>query len=109
MMTVSKSFRHVAEGNTELLLISGRSGIGKSVLINEVSKPITEYRGYFASGKYDVFKRSIPYRAITQSFQSLIQQILTSSHEEIILWKKNLLDTLGVNGKIIIDVIPELF
>ena len=108
VIQIIKAFRHVAEGNTELLLISGRSGIGKSVLINEVSKPITEYRGYFASGKYDAFKRSIPYRAITQSFQSLIQQILTSSHEEIILWKKNLLDTLGVNGKIIIDVIPEL-
>jgi predicted ATPase/GAF domain-containing protein/tRNA A-37 threonylcarbamoyl transferase component Bud32 len=108
VIQILKTFKKVAEGNTELLLISGRSGVGKSVLINEVNKPITEYKGYFASGKYDAFKRSIPYRAITQSFQSLIQQILTSSHEEIILWKKNLLDALGVNGKIIIDVIPEL-
>ena len=108
VIQIIKAFKRVTEGNTELLLISGRSGIGKSVLINEINKPITEYKGYFASGKYDAFKRSIPYRAITQSFQSLLQQILASSQEEIILWKRNLLEALGVNGKIIIDVIPEL-
>ncbi len=108
VIQILKTFKKVAEGNTELLLISGRSGIGKSVLINEVNKPITEYKGYFASGKYDQFKKTIPFRGFTQSFQSLIQQILTSSQEEIIGWKENLSAALGLNGKIIIDVIPEL-
>ena len=57
VIQIIKTFKRVVEGNTELLLISGRSGIGKSALINEVNKPITEYRGIFASGKYD---RDIP-------------------------------------------------
>ncbi|HNE07461.1 MAG TPA: serine/threonine-protein kinase PknK, partial [Leptospiraceae bacterium] len=102
------TFKKVAEGNTELLLISGRSGIGKSVLINEINKPITKYKGYFASGKYDTFKKTIPYRAISYAVQSLIQQILTESSTSIQSWKKNILDAIGTNGKIIIDVIPEL-
>ncbi len=102
------TFKEVAAGNTELVLISGRSGIGKSALINEVNKPITQYKGYFSSGKYDQFKRAIPYNAITQAFQSLIQQILVSGQEEISRWKNTLLKALDSNGKVIIDVIPEL-
>ncbi|TGN21047.1 protein kinase domain-containing protein [Leptospira idonii] len=102
------TFRKVAEGKTELMLISGRSGIGKSVLINEVNKPITEYKGYFSSGKYDLFKRSIPYRGITQAFQKLIQQILAESQDSIHTWKESFVKALGPNAKIIIDVIPEL-
>jgi len=108
VIQIIKTFKRVVEGNTELLLISGRSGIGKSALINEVNKPITEYRGIFASGKYDQFKKTIPYRAITQCFQSLLQQILMSSQSEIPLWKEKILKALGLNGKIIADVIPEL-
>ncbi len=102
------SFKKVANGSLELLLISGRSGIGKSVLINEINKPITEYNGYFISGKYDSFKRSIPYRAITQAFQSLIGQILSEPQELVLLWKEKILNSVGVNGKIIIEFIPEL-
>ncbi|MBP7281409.1 MAG: AAA family ATPase [Leptospiraceae bacterium] len=102
------TFKTVTTGNTKLILISGRSGIGKSALINEVNKPITEYKGYFASGKYDQFKRAIPFHAIAQAFQSLIQQVLTSSQEEIVLWKKNLLQALGSNGQVLVDIIPEL-
>nr|MBP7284713.1 serine/threonine-protein kinase PknK [Leptospiraceae bacterium] len=102
------TFKMVATGNVELMLISGRSGIGKSALINEVNKPITQYKGYFASGKYDQFKRAIPFHAISQAFQSLIQQVLTSRQEEIVLWKENLLRALGSNGQVIVDIIPEL-
>jgi predicted ATPase/tRNA A-37 threonylcarbamoyl transferase component Bud32 len=105
---IVESAKDVAKGNIELLLISGRSGIGKSVLINEVNKPITEFSGYFASGKYDQFKRSIPYRAISQAFQSLTQQILTENQVSIQEWKQLILNAVGVNGKIIIDIIPEL-
>ncbi|TGN10570.1 AAA family ATPase [Leptospira ilyithenensis] len=102
------TFHNVARGNLELILIAGRSGIGKSVLINEVNKPIAEYKGYFSSGKYDQLKRSIPYRAITQSFQKLIQQILAESQDSISLWKEHILKALGPNGRVIVDVIPEL-
>jgi predicted ATPase/tRNA A-37 threonylcarbamoyl transferase component Bud32/exonuclease VII small subunit len=108
VIQILKAFKIVAEGNVELLLISGRSGIGKSILINEINKPIVEYKGYFASGKYDQFKRTIPYRAITYALQNLIQQILTESSDSISTWKANLLNALGANGKIITDVIPEL-
>ena len=102
-----KTFRHVCDGNTEIMLVSGFAGIGKSMLVNEIHKPIVQQRAYFISGKYDQFKRNIPYRAIIDAFQELIQKLLTESAEKIKFWKERFLNTLGSNGQVIIDVIPK--
>ena len=73
-----------------------------------MQKPIVEQKGYFIRGKYDKFKRSIPYRALIYSFQDLMEQILAESETRVSYWKKEILNALGNNGKIITDVIPEL-
>ncbi|MEH2235336.1 trifunctional serine/threonine-protein kinase/ATP-binding protein/sensor histidine kinase [Nostoc sp.] len=92
----------------ELMLVSGYSGIGKTSVVNEVHKPIVGARGYFIAGKFDQFKRNIPYASLIQAFQSLIQQLLTESVAQIQGWKEKLLSALGENGQVIIDVIPEV-
>ncbi|MBD1924542.1 AAA family ATPase [Microcoleus sp. FACHB-831] len=102
------TFERVAVGTTEMMLVSGYSGIGKTVLVNEVHKPIVRQRGYFIAGKFDQFKRNIPFASLIQAFQSLIQQLLTENSSQIETWKEKLLSALGVNGQIIIDVIPEV-
>lgn len=102
------AFERVSLGATEMMLVSGYSGIGKSCLVNEVHKPIVRQRGYFISGKFDQFKRNIPYASLIQAFQELIRQLLTESSEQIANWQAKLLAALGNNGQIIIDVIPDV-
>src|SRR5262249_33581459 len=53
--------RVVANGTPELVLVSGYSGIGKSSVVNELHKVLVSPRGLFASGKFDQYKRDIPY------------------------------------------------
>ncbi len=106
--TLLSTFERVAAGPTELILVSGYSGIGKTVLVAEVHKPIVRQRGYFIAGKFDQFKRNIPFASLIQAFQSLILQLLTERNAQIQLWKERLLSALGSNGQIIIDVIPEV-
>ncbi|MEA5470126.1 AAA family ATPase, partial [Spirulina sp. 06S082] len=106
--TLLAAFDRVSEGARELMLVSGYSGIGKTCVVQEVHKPITRQRGYFVSGKFDQFKRDIPYSSIIQAFQELVRQILTEATEKIKDWKQKLLETLGTNGCIITDVIPEV-
>ncbi|GAB1543319.1 AAA family ATPase [Scytonema sp. NUACC21] len=103
-----EAFGRVSTGSTEMMLVSGYSGIGKTSVVNEIHKPIVRQRGYFISGKFDQFKKNIPYAALIQAFQTLIHQILTQSPEKIANWKQNLLAALSPNAQIIIDVIPEL-
>jgi PAS domain S-box-containing protein len=102
------SFERVSFGKTEMVLVSGYSGIGKTSVVSEIHKPIVRQRGYFIAGKFDQFKRDIPYAAITQAFESLMQQLLTKSSEELAIWKEKLLSRLGQNSQIIIDVVPSL-
>jgi len=95
-------------GSSELMLVSGYSGIGKSALVQEVYKPITRRNGYFISGKFDQFQRNIPYSALIQVFQELMRQLLTENPEQIDRWRSQLLKALGMNGQVVIDVIPEV-
>ncbi|BAZ50698.1 serine/threonine protein kinase [Nostoc sp. NIES-4103] len=101
-------FERVSQGTTEIIVVSGYSGIGKSALVNEIHKPITRQQGYFIHGKFDQLQRTIPYAAITQAFQDLIRQLLSESKISLQTWKEKISEALGDNAQIIIDVIPEL-
>ncbi|NEU73484.1 AAA family ATPase [Hassallia byssoidea VB512170] len=92
----------------ELMLIAGSSGIGKTVVVNEVHKPIVKQRGYFIKGKFDQFQRNIPFFGFVQAFQDLIEQLLGENNTQIAAWKTKILTALGENSQVIIDVIPEL-
>ncbi|MEZ2229088.1 AAA family ATPase [Microcoleus sp.] len=97
-----------AHSQSELMLVSGYSGIGKSAVVNEVGKPITKAKGYFISGKFDQFKRNIPYASLIQAFNSLLRQLLTENAASIETWRTKILTALGTDGKVIADVIPEV-
>ncbi len=106
--TLWTAFKRVSGGKSELLLVSGYSGIGKTTLVQEMYKPIIQQQGYFISGDYDQLQRNIPYRGLIHAFQELIRQLLTESEKQITVWKERLLKALGPNGQVIIDVIPEV-
>jgi predicted ATPase len=91
-----------------MMLVSGYSGVGKSALVQELYKPITARRGYFISGKFDQLQRNIPYSAIVDALQKLVQQLLGELDKQVQQWRSRLLEALGINGQLIIDVIPEV-
>ncbi len=101
-------FEEVTEGKSQLLLISGYSGIGKTSLIKEIYKPITKKKGYFVSGKYDQLQRSIPYSGFIEAFKELIERLLDEPEKKLISLRKEFLQILGENGQIIIDLIPNM-
>ena len=102
------AFDRVSARATEVTLVAGFSGVGKSSLVHEIYRPITRRRGYFIHGKFDQFKRDIPYDSLIQAFRGLVRQLLTESEAQIARWRTKLADALGANGRIIIDVIPEV-
>ncbi|GAB4290110.1 MAG: hypothetical protein Fur0025_24810 [Oscillatoriaceae cyanobacterium] len=102
------TFNRVSNGASEIMLVSGYSGIGKTSLVNEVHKPIVKSRGYFIAGKFDQYKRNIPYSALIQAFGELIQQLLSESEAAIHNWQEKIAAVVGENGRVITDVIPEV-
>ncbi|MDY6901599.1 MAG: AAA family ATPase, partial [Cyanobacteriota bacterium] len=102
------AFERVREGNSELMLVAGFSGIGKTAVVNEIHKPIVKQKGYFIKGKFDQFNRNIPFSAFVQALRNLMGQLLSEDDAQLSSWKDKILQALGENGQVIIDVIPEL-
>jgi PAS domain S-box-containing protein len=100
--------RIVKSGAPELVLVSGYSGIGKSSVVNELHKVLVPPRGLFASGKFDQYKRDIPYSTLVQAFQSLVRPLLGKSDAELAIWRDALLEALVPNARLMTDLIPEL-
>jgi PAS domain S-box-containing protein len=100
--------RVVGSGVAELAMVSGSAGVGKSSVVNELQKELVPRRGLFASGKFDQYKRDIPYSTLAQAFQSLIRPLLSKSEAELSKWREAFHEALGPNGKLIVSLVPEL-
>src|SRR3954470_7994347 len=100
--------RVVTGGMPALVLVSGYSGIGKSSVVNELHKVLVPPRGLFASGKFDQYKRDIPYSTLVQAFQSLVRPLLGKPDTELASWRDALLEALEPNARLMTDLIPEL-
>lgn len=103
-----RAFDRVARGRSELLLLGGYSGIGKSALVNEVHKPITALRGYFIKGKFDQYNRDVPYSAIAQAFDEMVEAILMEPPERVEEWRAEIQEAVGASGGVVVDVVPSL-
>ncbi|MGB3570882.1 MAG: AAA family ATPase, partial [Phormidesmis sp.] len=94
--------------HSELILVAGFSGVGKTALVNEVHKPIARQRGYFIKGKFDQYQRNTPFFGFVQALRDLVRQLLTESSTALQAWKTEISAALAENGQVLIEVIPEL-
>ena len=100
--------RVVQTGLPELVLVSGYSGIGKSSVVNELQPVLVPPRALFAAGKFDQYKRDIPYSTLAQAFQNLVRPLLARSDVELEDWREALREAVGPNGQLMLDLVPEL-
>ncbi|MCT7982385.1 AAA family ATPase [Laspinema sp. A4] len=112
IQTLLSAFDSVAAGEenspSQMMLVSGYSGIGKSAIVHEIYKPITEKKGYFISGKFDQYQRDIPYSAFIQAFTELVEQLLTETEAQLQEWREKLGSQLGANLQVIIEAIAAV-
>lgn len=101
------TYERVGSGSVEALMVCGYSGIGKTMLINEVHRPMVKHKGYFISGKFDQLQRNTPYTAITQAFNQLAKLLMAEPEERFVKIKNALIQALGNVSQVIIDIAPD--
>ncbi|MBM4397023.1 MAG: AAA family ATPase [Deltaproteobacteria bacterium] len=105
---LNAAFSRTAQGYKELVLVAGLAGVGKTSLIRELTRTVAEQHGCFIAGKFDQYKRDIPYGALIDAFQGLVREVLARGEEDLARTRDDLLAALGPNGRVIIDLIPEV-
>ncbi len=103
-----EAFERATGGATELVLVAGYSGIGKSALVDGLERDVVPAAVRFARGKFDQYKRDIPYATLAEALQSLVRQILREPDAEVSRWTNALRDAVGVNGILVTNLTPEL-
>ena len=105
---LAEKVQAVKQGRPALVLVDGAPGVGKSALLGQLEAFVRKENGRFVSGKFDQYKRNVPYLALIQAFQQLIGQILSESKDELETWRSRILEAVGNNAQVVIDLIPEL-
>ncbi len=102
------AFEEVLLGSSQLVLVSGASGVGKTAVVQEIHQPVVQQHGYFIQGKFDQFKRDVPFLGIVQALRQLMTQLLTENEAVIQAWRTRIVAALGESGGVLTQVLPEL-
>lgn len=102
------AFWDASQGQQVSVFISGYAGMGKTALVYEAIHTLDLQGGYFVSGKSDQLGQNIPYAPIAAALSNLVKQLMTESQEDLNRWKKRISRTLGRNGKVVTELVPEL-
>ncbi|MDI1483784.1 ATP-binding sensor histidine kinase [Polyangium sp. y55x31] len=97
-----------ALARAEAVLVEGPAGVGKSALVREILRPLTAHRGTFASGKFDQYKRDVPYGGLSMALAELMRQVLGETHESLARFRERLLAALGPNLALFASLVPEI-
>ncbi|MGD9368043.1 MAG: AAA family ATPase [Desulfobacteraceae bacterium] len=108
IQTLIQAFERVTRGASEIVLVSGPAGAGKSLMVHELDRFVAEKGGCFVSGNCDQYRRNIPYDAPIRAFDELVNVLLTEGTNPLAQWKAKILEAIGDNGRVLIDVIPSL-
>ncbi|CQR56720.1 diguanylate cyclase [Paenibacillus riograndensis] len=104
-----EAFRRSVRGSSQLMLVTGEAGVGKTALVHELHRHISQEKGLFAEGKFDQYNQNIPYSALIQAFRRMISQLMDSPDEEYKAHiQRSLTKALDGNGNLIAALIPEL-
>ena len=106
--SLRSAFSSVCNGAGMLVLLSGGAGIGKTALVRNLYPDFTAANATFLEGKFVQFDRNVPYMAWLQAFREAVRRMLMKSYSEMALWKQQFERTIGENGKVITEVIPDL-
>ncbi len=108
IIALEGALERVSQGATEMVLVSGSAGVGKTALVGEIHRSIAQKNGYLISGKFDQLRHNIPYSALIQALRGLIREVSVEEKSRMERWKSRIRAALGSNGQLVTRVIPEL-
>jgi predicted ATPase/GAF domain-containing protein len=93
---------------SEVILIEGPSGVGKTALIGEFASRNHARRGCHILGRFEEFRRATPYAAIRDAVSHHLRSLLSGSEEELRRTARRLEKALAGQGAALTTALPDL-
>lgn len=107
MLTAALS-RVQESGESEVVLIGGGAGTGKTALVEWLSREAGLENTRFAVGKSDQLQLDIPYAPVAQVIRSLTMALLGEDEPSLALVRDRWLSGLAGQGKAVAELVPEV-
>ncbi len=110
LSTIIDAYRRSAVGESESVVISGKSGTGKSFLAVEVGRYVISNRGIFLTGKFDQLKQGKPFSALAWAFNHFCDYLVRDRTLASVKQKlaQQVICTLGRDAYYLTKLIPTL-
>ena len=110
--TTSPLYHQQQQVPSEMVLIQGPSGAGKTSLACSLKHPLQQQkRGYFLFGKFDQFRHHVnPYAAIFDPFETFVRLVLQQEQgsDDEVHRVRRALQTLGAELHLLMESMPYL-
>lgn len=103
-----RAFECARRGERTLVTVAGLSGVGKTVFVSAMQRPIVSQGGMFFSGKFDQYKHDQPYLGIVQAGRKMLRRELSEPEQALQVRRHALEEAAGISGRLLTDVMPEL-
>ncbi|MFG1249482.1 trifunctional serine/threonine-protein kinase/ATP-binding protein/sensor histidine kinase [Xanthobacter flavus] len=94
-------------GRSELILLRGEAGAGKSALVEQLSKAWLPADAQFAAGKSVLLQEGMPYAPFAQALRTLVMRALGESADVLDGIRERLAAQLSGYSSLLIDLVPE--
>ena len=74
--TLAAAAERATAGRSQVVLIAGYSGVGKTALVTHAKRALVANGSRFASGKFDQFDRGTPYKSFVAALRTLVRRTL---------------------------------
>jgi predicted ATPase/class 3 adenylate cyclase len=106
--TLLAAFERASRSTTELVLVAGPAGAGKSWLVRELARPLALRRGRFVEGKFDQFHEERPFSALSRAFEAWVHLVLSESDAELARTRARVLEAAEDLGGLLTELVPDL-
>ncbi|MDC3959849.1 AAA family ATPase [Polyangium jinanense] len=103
-----RAFERAATGASEIVLVSGWAGAGKSTLVEELGASLAARRGHLVAGKFDQYNRTVPFATLLRALDDLAQRVLGDGEGgDTAEWQERLYEALGEGTAILVETLPS--
>ena len=103
-----QAFHRTVQGPKELVVVTGEAGVGKTTLVNQLVRTVTQQKGLFLYAKNDQARHLEVYPLLIDLLEEFCRLVLSEPASSFNEWQEKIQNAIAPHGQLLIDLCPQL-